>query len=140
MGCSPSWTSGSWVGPIEVRDDAGEALRPGGPKQRAVLAMLLLEAGTVVHRDRLIEGLWGERAPASADHTLDDYLSRLRRLLGEGRLVRRPPGYAITVDPGELDLARFEDLRREAREQPTDSAAATLRAALALWRGPALAD
>ena len=103
------------LGPIEALDEAGEPLRLGGPKQRAVLAMLLLEAGGVVSKDRLIEGLWGERPPASAGHTLDDYLSRLRRLLGGGRLARRPPGYALRVEAGELDLARFEELRRQAR-------------------------
>ena len=64
----------------------------GGPKQRALLAMLLLRANEVVSRDRLIDGLWGERPPPTADHTLDNYLSRLRKALGDDRLERRPPG------------------------------------------------
>jgi DNA-binding SARP family transcriptional activator len=120
------------LGPVEVIDDAGERLPVGGPKPRAVLAMLLLSRGRVVSRDRLLEGLWGDRAPPSAEHTLDDYLSRLRRLLGDDRLIRRPPGYALTLHDGELDLARFERLRENAHGQPPADAAQTLRASLAL--------
>jgi ABC-type transport system substrate-binding protein/DNA-binding SARP family transcriptional activator len=128
------------LGAVEVIDDSGRRLSVGGPKQRAVLAMLLLADGAAVSRDRLIDGLWAEQPPPSAGHTLDDYLSRLRRALGSGRLTRRPPGYVLRVEPGELDLSRFDDLRRQAREQAPACAAETLRAALGLWRGPALAD
>ncbi len=131
------------LGPVEVRLN-GNPVPLGGPKPRALLAMLLLEANSVVSRDRLIEGLWGERLPPTAGHTLDDYISRLRKALGADRIERRPPGYLVRVEPGELDLARFDSLLEEGREQLTRSdaaaAAETLRNALGLWRGPALAD
>jgi DNA-binding SARP family transcriptional activator/ABC-type transport system substrate-binding protein len=131
------------LGPVVVhRDGRDEPL--GGPKQRALLAMLLLQANAVVARDRLIDGLWGQRPPATAGHTLDTYVSRLRKFLGEDRLERRAPGYALRVQPGELDLDRFEDLLRRGREALAggDPAAAadSLREGLAIWRGPALAD
>ena len=131
------------LGPLMVRRDGGqEAL--GGPRQRSLLAMLLLQANEIVARDRLIDGLWGERPPATAAHTLDNYASRLRKVVGGGRIERRPPGYVLRVEPGELDLDRFERALRRGREalagerprEATDS----LREALALWRGPALAD
>ena len=130
------------LGPLEVRAD-GRQLALGGPKQRAVLAMLLLHAGRPVSRDRLIDGLWGESPPVSAGHTLDDYVSRLRRLLGADRIERRPSGYLIRVEPGELDLERFEALleRRCAAAAAGDAvtARAVLGDALGLWRGAALA-
>jgi YVTN family beta-propeller protein len=130
------------LGPVEARRDGHELLM-GGPKQRALLAILLLHANEVVSRDRLTDGLWGERPPASVDHTLDNYVSRLRKTLGPDRLARRPPGYLLRVEPGELDLGDFEQLFKEGREAlARDNAAASraLHAALALWRGPALAD
>src|SRR5439155_20163772 len=130
-------------GPVEVRID-GRALPLGGPKQRALLALLLLSGNEVVSRDRLIDALWGERAPASAAQSLDSYLSRLRILLGGDRIERHRPGYLLRVEPGELDLDRFEDLLEQARTaakagDPT-LARDRLRAGLALWRGHALAD
>ena len=131
------------LGPVTVRH-GGRELPLGGPKQRALLAILLLRANEVVSRDRLVEGLWGERPPPTAAHTLDNYMSRLRKTLGEGRLERRPPGYALQVGPEELDLDRFEHLRALAREELARGeialAAEKLRSALELWRGPALAD
>src|SRR5215218_6327575 len=78
--------------------------------------MLLLHANEVVSRDRLIDGLWGERPPPSAGHTLDNYISRLRKALGDARLSRRPPGYILHVESDELDLDRFERLFRDGRE------------------------
>src|SRR4051795_6776288 len=95
------------LGPIAARRE-GQDVSLGGPKPRALLAMLLLEANRPVSRDRLMEGLWGERLPGSADHGLDDYVSRLRRALGAERIDRMPPGYVLHVEPGELDLERFE--------------------------------
>jgi DNA-binding SARP family transcriptional activator/DNA-binding beta-propeller fold protein YncE len=131
------------LGPVVVRRDSRE-LALGGPKQRALLAMLLLRANEVVSRDRLIDGLWGERPPATAAHTLDNYVSRLRKTLGNGRLSRRAPGYVLHVEGDEFDLARFERLLSVGRTQlaqgEAGEAAETLRAALALWRGAALAD
>ena len=117
------------LGPVEARTN-GSALQLGGPKPRALLAMLLLDANEPVSRDRLIEGLWGDDPPPSADQTLDSYVSRLRRVLGADRVVRRPPGYLLVVEPGELDLERFERLVE----------GGSLHEALGLWRGPALAD
>ena len=131
------------LGPLAVHRD-GEDVPLGGPKQRAVLAILLLSGDEGASRDRLIDGVWGEEPPPSAPHTLDNYLSRLRKLLGDGRVTRRAHGYAIEVRSGELDLHRFEELLARGREHlaadDAEQAAADLRAALALWRGPALAD
>jgi YVTN family beta-propeller protein len=131
------------LGPLEARDD-GRGLKLGGPKQRAVLAMLLLDANRPVSRDRLIDKLWGESPPQSAAHTLDDYVSRLRRILGGARIERGPAGYLIRVEPGELDLERFEALleqgRSAAAEGDAAQASAVLGEALGLWRGRALAD
>jgi DNA-binding SARP family transcriptional activator/ABC-type transport system substrate-binding protein len=129
------------LGSVEVRID-GRALPLGGPKQRALLTLLLLDANEVVSRERLVEALWGERAPASAQRSLDSYVSRLRSLLGADRVERRPPGYRLRVEPGELDLERFEALLRQGRAAVGDPLAAQERfgEALALWRGRALAD
>jgi YVTN family beta-propeller protein len=131
------------LGPVEVRAD-GDALALGGRKQRALLAVLLLHANQSVSRDRLIEALWGDRPPPSVHQSLDSYVSRLRRTLGHERLLRGPPGYMIVVEPGELDLSRFQELVaagcEAAARNDAPEAAASLRAALGLWRGPALVD
>ena len=131
------------LGPVELRID-GRKVALGGPKPRALLAILLLNANQVVPRDRVLEALWGERQPPAAARSLDSYVSRLRGLIGSDRLVRRAPGYLLRVEPGELDLERFRGMVEEARSRSAAGhaadAAATLRAALALWRGPALAD
>lgn len=133
----------SVLGPLEVhRDEIKVPL--GGPRQRALLAILLLHANEVVSRDRLVEGMWSEQPPQSAEHTLDTYVSRLRKLLGHDRLERRPPGYTLRVAPDELDLDRFDDALKRGRETLASGdargAATILREALALWRGPVLAD
>jgi YVTN family beta-propeller protein len=131
------------LGPVEVQSE-GEGLPLGGPKQRALVALLVLHANEVVSRDRLIDGLWGERPPPSAAHTLENYVSRLRKALGDGRIVTRTPGYQLRADPAEVDLCRFQlgveqgiRLLAAGRKQ---EAADTLAGALGLWRGPALAD
>ena len=136
------------LGPLEAR--VGERTLPlGGPKQRSLLALLLLHRNEAVSTDRLTDGLWGEQPPATAGKVVQVYVSRLRRLLGPaqeggGRLVTRPPGYLLRLDPDELDLDRFEALvERAGRAMATGDAAAAaeaLRRGLALWRGPALAD
>jgi YVTN family beta-propeller protein len=131
------------LGPIEAHD-GGAVVPLGGPKQRALLAVLLLARNEAVSRDRLIDALWGEQPPATAPQTLNAYVSRLRKLLGADRLTRGAGGYLLQVAPGELDLDRFDDLAADGRallvaDRPAD-AAAMLRSALALWRGPALAD
>jgi peptide/nickel transport system substrate-binding protein len=131
------------LGPLEVRRE-GRAITIGGAKQRALLAVLLLHANEVVSRDRLIDALWGERPPPSVHQSLDTYVSRLRRALGAERVLRRRPGYVLVVEPGELDLDRFEGLVHGARQATAAgdpvSASERLRDALGLWRGPALGD
>ena len=131
------------LGPVEVRVD-GRTLPLGGGKQRALLAILLLHPNEAVSRDRLIDALWGENPPPSAHQSLDTYVSRLRRALGQDRLVRRPAGYMLVVEAGERDLDRFEELLGAARESAAAGnaagAAGKTRTALELWRGPALAD
>ena len=117
------------LGAIEARRD-GQTVPLGGPKQRALLAFLLLHANQPVSRDRLIDALWGERPPARADASLDSYVSRLRKVLGAERLVRASSGYLIKVEPDALDLERFERLASDGRFEE----------ALEVWRGPALAD
>jgi DNA-binding SARP family transcriptional activator len=127
------------LGPLEVVDnDRSVAL--GGGRQRALLAVLLLHANEVVSTDRLLDELWGQRPPPTAGKIVQVYVSRLRKVLGRDRLVTRSPGYLLRVDRSELDLDRFERLVGEAGRADAPSAAATLRRALALWRGPPLAD
>src|ERR1700733_6397247 len=102
------------LGPLEVCVDRGP-IPLGGRKQRLLLAMLLLARGAVVSRDKLVDGLWGERPPPSAAESLDTYVYRLRKLLGHDRLVREARGYRLRVEPGELDADEFERLLSRAR-------------------------
>ncbi len=133
------------LGPLEVSVD-GEPLALGGPKQRALLAILLLHAGRVVSTDRLIEALWAEEPPTAADHAVRVIVSRLRKALGasDSVLRTRRPGYVLCVEPGELDLHRFQRLltdgRRARADDDAERAAQALRAAEGLWRGRPLAD
>ena len=136
------------LGPLEVSAN-GERLSIGGPKPRALLAILLLNADRVVSSDRLVEALWGDMPPAAARHTLEVNVSRLRKTLGasnagDSALVTRAPGYLLHVQPGELDLHRFERLLAEGRRARADgeaaSAARLLHEAAGLWRGRPLAD
>src|SRR5215510_1517938 len=136
------------LGPLEVQAN-GHRLQLGGRKQRALLAVLLLNANGVVSRDRLIDALWGERPPPTASHTLDAYLSRLRKALasdgdGGARLVTRAPGYVLRLAPDQLDLACFERLAADGQRAldagEPELAAVKLRQAEALWRGRPLAD
>ncbi len=127
------------LGPLEVRRD-GVPLSPGGPKQRALLALLLLHANEPVSRAALIDGLWGERPPETAAKALQVYVSQLRRALGRELVRTRPGGYQLVVQPDALDLGRFERLVAEARAATPSAAAPKLREALGLWRGAALAD
>src|SRR5947208_16863983 len=103
------------LGPLDVRTD-GAVLAVGGAKQRALLALLLLHANQVVSRDRLIEELWPEQPPGSAEHSLDHQVSRLRKTLNEPELlVTRAGGYVIQVEPERIDVHRFERLLEEGR-------------------------
>ena len=97
------------LGPLEVFDD-GRSVDVGAAKQRALLAFLLLNANRVVSSDRLIDALWGERAPGTAQKALQVYVSQLRKALGRDRILTRAPGYELRVEPGELDLERFAEL------------------------------
>jgi DNA-binding SARP family transcriptional activator/class 3 adenylate cyclase len=127
------------LGPLEV-SAGGRPLPLGGTKQRAVLALLLTRAGEVVSRDRLIEELWVSEAPPTAVAIVQTYISHLRKEIGHDVLQTRPPGYAIELAGHELDLTRFEEHLAAARTAPPAVAAELLGQALALWRGPALAD
>ena len=128
------------LGPLEVVDDGDRALALGGRKQRSVLAVLLLHANDVVATEHLVDEVWGDAPPATVAKSIQVYISRMRKELGDGRLVTRTPGYALHVEPSELDLARFQALVAGAADVDPATAAARLREALALWRGPALAD
>ncbi len=127
------------LGPLEVRD-GDRSLPLAGAKQRALLALLLLEANRVVSRERLIDGLWGDDPPETAVTSIQVYISRLRKLLASGTLLTRPPGYLLDVEPENVDLFRFERLVEEARRADPEHAAGLLDEALKLWRGPALAE
>jgi class 3 adenylate cyclase len=129
------------LGPLEVADgDATVAL--GGVRQRTLLAILLLNANEVVSADRLIDELWGERSPESGRSALQVRVSQLRKALGQGgaQLLTRAPGYVLSLERDQLDLQRFERLVGEAAVSEPPAAAEKLREALALWRGPPLAD
>ena len=128
------------LGPLEVVSERDGAIALGGAKQRSLLAVLLLQANEVVSTDRLIDQLWGAEPPATAAKSIQVYVSRLRKALGEERLVTRPPGYVLRVESADVDLGRFEQFVREAGRAAPDLAARKLSDALALWRGPALAD
>lgn len=126
------------LGPVEARGADGEAVALGGPRVRALLAMLVLDAGRVVPAERLIDGLYGDDPPGGAANALQSQVSRLRQALkplADRELVEfHPAGYRLAIDDDAaddaVDVRRFERLRREGR--PAE--------ALAQWRGPALAD
>ena len=131
------------LGPLEAR--AGDkTIALGGAKPRALLALLLLEANRVVARELLIEALWSVKPPSDAVNALQVYVSQLRKALGHDVIVTRAPGYRISLERDDLDLVDFERLVAEGEQALTagdaESAAARLRAALRLWRGPPLAD
>jgi predicted ATPase/DNA-binding SARP family transcriptional activator len=136
------------LGPFEVRAD-DRPLALGAPRQRALLALLLLRANLVVSVDELIDQLWGEEPPPAAANTVQTYVSRLRRVFAEGgdgpdRLETRTPGYVLHVEPGDIDAERFARLAADGRAALRGNdplrAADRLRVALGEWRGPALAD
>jgi DNA-binding SARP family transcriptional activator len=127
------------LGPLEVVDDE-RPLALGGVKPRSVLAILLIHANELVTTDQLIDRIWGGTPPASAGKNVQVLVSRLRKVLDPGRLTTHPSGYVLHVEPDEFDVARFERLAAEAGSATPSGAAPKLRQALALWRGPALAD
>jgi DNA-binding SARP family transcriptional activator/Tfp pilus assembly protein PilF len=133
------------LGPLLIRTGNGP-VPVQAAKQRALLAALLLRANSVVPVDDLAEALWGADVPSEARVGVQNYVMRLRKVLGpaRSRIVTRPGGYLIQVEPGELDLDRFEDhvriARTAARSGNWPEAASQASAALALWRGEPLAD
>jgi DNA-binding SARP family transcriptional activator len=135
------------LGPLEALD-GDERVALGGSKRRAVLAVLLLHANETLTTDRLVDELWGERPPAAAAKTVQVHISRLRRALaGAGAadlLVTREHGYELVVDPERIDARRFERLVSEGRSDLSagnaEAALGALERAIALWRGPPLAD
>jgi DNA-binding SARP family transcriptional activator len=140
------------LGPLQVVDDDGRRIDAGPYRQRAVLTILVLHAGSVVSLDRLIDLLWGETPPNAATGSLQAYVSNLRRVLEPTRgpreaatvLVTEAPGYRLGLDADAIDAVRFERLAAEGREHllaGRHAAAVTqFDAALALWRGEALAE
>ena len=127
------------LGPLEVLLD-GRPVDLGGQRQRALLAALLVHHGQVVSTERLVDLLWGEQPPKTATTSLQNAVSQIRRELGADVVETRAPGYMLAVEPDALDAVRFETLLGQARGAPAAERAQLLRAALALWRGPALAD
>ena len=139
MGTPPSELEFRILGPVEVR--AGDEPLPlGGPKQRALLALLLVESGRAVSTDRIVDALWGEHPPRTAQTSLQNFVSQLRKVLGPDVLVTKPPGYLLRARPSRLDVDRARELVDEARAAGPEDRAAKLREALALWRGPPLGE
>jgi len=127
------------LGPLEVLLD-GRVVPLAGQRQRALLAALLVHRGQVVSTERLVDLLWGDHAPKTATTSLQNAVSQLRRELGADVVETRAPGYLVAVEPDAIDAVRFEALLAQARTAPAAERARLLRSALALWRGPALAD
>ena len=131
------------LGPVEIR--AGDRLVPlRGVHQRELLAVLLLRANEIVSSDRLIDELWEGDPPQTAAKMIQNGVSQLRKLIEPDVLVTRSPGYLLVVHPEEVDAVRFQRAVEQARADlgagAAEQAAESLREALALWRGPALAD
>jgi basic membrane lipoprotein Med (substrate-binding protein (PBP1-ABC) superfamily)/DNA-binding SARP family transcriptional activator len=135
------------LGALEA-GSGGTVVDLGPPKQRAVLAILLLHVGEIVSIDRLIDLLWGEAAPRTAAHSIQIYISDLRKSLeplgGDRLILTRPPGYQLDTPPESVDVKQFEALVQQGSQQLTagdrDAAVEALRSALGLWRGPVLSD
>jgi DNA-binding SARP family transcriptional activator len=127
------------LGPLEIRDGATEVALRGG-QQRKLLAILLLHDGEVVSSDRLIDELWAGKPPGTAAKALQGYVSSLRKQLGPETIETVGPCYRLKVAAQQVDVRQFEELLAEARPLERGPAAAKLQQALALWRGPALAD
>ena len=128
------------LGPLQVLIDGGE-LELRRQKQRALLALLVLRVGEVVSTDRLIEDLWAGKPPKTAVGSLQNLVSGLRKQLGAETIETHAPGYRLVLDADQVDLNRFERLVAQAGDtEEAQRRVSLLREALALWRGPALAD
>ena len=148
LGSGSQWASAAMkfkvLGPMEVRR-GDQALGLGGAKQRALLAILLIEANHVVGIERLARLLWRDEPPPTSDHIIEVYVSQLRRALEPAGapyhvLVRKPSGYMLQVAPDAVDAAEFQALVEAAKSAAPEQAEAQLTRALNMWRGPALAD
>lgn len=133
------------LGPLRVEDGAGRPVEVGGARLRTLLGRLALDGGRPVGVPALVDALWGDSPPADELNALQSLVSRLRRALPDPAMVDSgPAGYRLAVRPDDVDAVLFERLatagRRALTDGDTDRAASTLREALALWRGPALAD
>ncbi len=127
------------LGPVTVLD-GDRIIAVGGVRQRSLLALLLVHRNEPVSTDRLVEEIWGERPPDTAQKTVHVFVSQLRKRLGEGRIETRGGGYVLRVNDAELDVDRFEALLERARGEEPRAASQTLREALALFRGEPLQD
>ena len=127
------------LGPLEVESEGG-LVELGGQRQRLLLAVLLLRANEAVSTDSLLHAVWGDALPRTAKVSLQNGISRLRKLLGPVMLETRPHGYRLRVAPDQLDAVEFDRLVQTARSQAPEERARTLTQALALWRGEPLAD
>ena len=132
------------LGPLEVRGDAGQPIELGGPRLRALVIRLALDAGQAISIERLCGDLWPGDGPADSGNALQALVSRLRHAAGPGIVQHGAGGYRLAVPPEQVDAAEFERLvgvaRAAAAGGDPEQGAAVLREALRLWRGPALAD
>ena len=129
------------LGPLDALRD-GKPVALGGAKPRTLLAVLALDLGRVVSVDRIVEALWPGDTPESAPHAVQVYVSQLRKALGPV-IATRAPGYVLELPTESVDVNAFTRLADEGREalaSSPETAETSLREALALWRGPALAD
>ena len=127
------------LGPLEVTSESGP-IALGGPRQRALLAALLLRVGRVVPTDQLVDELYGAEPPKTAIASLQNSVAALRKALGPDVLVTRSPGYVLTLSPEQIDARRFEQMLADARAASAEERRALLVRALDLWRGPPLAE
>ena len=127
------------LGPLEVRSEKGP-IALGGPRQRALLAALLLRAGRVVPTEQLVDELYGADPPPTATASLQNAVVALRKALGPDVIVTRPPGYVLAVSAEQVDARRFEQLLADARAGAPEERRGILLHALDLWRGPPLAE
>ena len=127
------------LGPLEVQEGEN-TLQLGGPKQRTLLALLLLRAGEVVSVDALTDALWGDQPPRTSSTAIHNFVAEMRKLLGPERLVTRAPGYVLQVEDDELDVQQVRRLVAAAKVAPPEERIELLRRAESYWRGPPLLD
>jgi len=127
------------LGPLEVQEGEN-TLQLGGPKQRTLLALLLLRAGEVVSVDALTDALWGDQPPRTSSTAIHNFVAEMRKLLGPERLVTRAPGYVLQVEDDELDVQQVRRLVAAAKVAPPEERIELLRRAESFWRGPPLPE